>query len=374
MKLSIPQLSRYSRHLSIPGFCENAQLKLATSKVLVIGAGGLGSPCITYLAAAGVGEITVVDDDNVELSNLQRQVIHKESWIGKSKAQSAGKFISDLNSDVDVNIFNARLDVSNVLSFMQDKDVVIDCSDNFKTRYLISDACALLGVPCVWGSVLQLQGQISVFFPPASPCYRCLYPTPPPPELAPSCANGGVLGALCGIIGASQAAEAIKVVTGIQHPLYGRLWMIDIGDFQSRVLSFSKKEECVLCGPNATISRVTPIVETSCEFNQLKEIDAHAFEKIRKGVGDFEDFIIIDVREPHEWEISSIPETRLVSLGDLVPYLQSDTKRNLVFVCKTGVRARQAAAIAKEYKYNAYILKGGIVEWERVVNGKFLDC
>lgn len=370
--LSTKQSIRYGRHLSLSGIGAQGQESLLKARVLVVGAGGLGSPILTYLAAAGVGTIGVVDPDRVELSNLQRQVIHTESTIGQLKVESAAARIADINSDIYVIAMPYPITAENALELIRDFDVVIDGTDNFSTRYVVADACALSGVPCVWGSVLQFQGQVSVFDPPHGPCYRCLYPAAPPVDLAPSCATGGVFGALCSIIGSMQVAEAIKLITSTGRPLRGRLWTVDISTGTSTTLTFDRDGNCAVCGDAPTVTEVQQYVQPCAVGPDVEEITP---EQLRLLLEEPQavPVTLVDVREPHEWDIFHIDGARLIPLNTLSDVVSSiDPETQLVFYCKSGVRSRQAAARATEAGLRSRSLAGGVVRWSQDVHGRDL--
>jgi adenylyltransferase/sulfurtransferase len=351
------------------------QKRLKNARVLVIGAGGLGSPALLYLAAAGVGTLGVVDFDIVDESNLQRQVIHGQSDIGKSKAVSARESISEANPFVEVVIHDERLDSSNALDVLASYDLIIDGTDNFATRYLVNDACVLLGKPYVWGSIFRFDGQASVFWAEHGPCYRCLYPEPPPPGMVPSCAEGGVLGVLCASIGAVQVTEAIKLLTGIGEPLLGRLQIYDALEMSWRQLNVRKDPECAICGKNPTVTElidyeafcgaITPeaseaVVNSTLSVRQLREW----LDERDRGERDF---VLVDVREPGEREINAIPGSVLIPKGDFqageaLAQLPSD--KQAVFYCKVGGRSAEVLAMAKGAGFaDAVHVGGGVSAW-----------
>jgi adenylyltransferase/sulfurtransferase len=373
--LSIDEVRRYSRHLIIPDVGMAGQKRLKNARVLVIGAGGLGSPALLYLAAAGVGTLGVVDFDIVDESNLQRQVIHGQSDIGKSKAVSARESISEANPFVEVVIHDERLDSSNALDVLASYDLIIDGTDNFATRYLVNDACVLLGKPYVWGSIFRFDGQASVFWAEHGPCYRCLYPEPPPPGMVPSCAEGGVLGVLCASIGAVQVTEAIKLLTGIGEPLLGRLQIYDALEMSWRQLNVRKDPECAICGKNPTVTElidyeafcgaITPeaseaVVNSTLSVRQLREW----LDERDRGERDF---VLVDVREPGEREINAIPGSVLIPKGDFqageaLAQLPSD--KQAVFYCKVGGRSAEVLAMAKGAGFaDAVHVGGGVSAW-----------
>ncbi len=319
-ELSIDEVRRYSRHLIIPDVAMAGQKRLKNAKVLVVGAGGLGSPALMYLAAAGVGTLGIVDFDVVDESNLQRQIIHGLSDIGRSKAESARNSVAEINPYVTVNLHEVRLDSSNVMELFAPYDLIVDGTDNFATRYLVNDACVLLGKPYVWGSIYRFDGQASVFWAEHGPCYRCLYPEPPPPGMVPSCAEGGVLGVLCASIGSIQVNEAIKLLTGIGEPLVGRLMVYDALEMSYHDIKVRKDPECAICGKNPTVTELIDyeafcgvVSEEAQEAARDATITAGELAAMR-AAGD--DFLLVDVREPAEWEIVRIPGAQLIPKGD----------------------------------------------------------
>jgi molybdopterin/thiamine biosynthesis adenylyltransferase len=309
--LSVDEVRRYSRHLIIPEIGMTGQKRLKNARVLCVGAGGLGSPALLYLAAAGVGTLGVIDFDVVDESNLQRQIIHGQSDVGRPKAQSARDSINELNPLVNVVLHETALDTDNALEIFSQYDLIVDGTDNFATRYLVNDACVLLGKPYVWGSIYRFDGQASVFWAEYGPCYRCLYPEPPPPGMVPSCAEGGVLGVLCASIGSIQVNEAIKVITGVGEPLAGRLMIYDALEMSYRTVRVRKDPECAICGKNPTITELIDY-DAFCGAVSADAQEAAAGSTISatdlKGMLDRDDNIfLIDVREPNEYEIVSIP-------------------------------------------------------------------
>lgn len=372
MELTKEQASRYGRHLILPEVGVEGQKKLLRARVLCIGAGGLGSPLALYLAAAGVGEIGIADFDVVDFSNLQRQVIHGESTLGELKAESAKKRIRDLNSDVKVTIHNERLTSDNAMEIIGGYDVVADGTDNFPTRYLVNDACALLGKPNVYGSIFRFEGQVSVFDAKRGPCYRCLYPEPPPPGLVPSCAEGGVLGILPGIIGTMQAAETVKVILGTGSPLVGRLLFVDVLEMRPRELKLRKDKSCPLCGDSPTITELVdyeqfcgvPVGDESAEQSAagFNEISVEDFRKVWKSENAP---VLIDVRERHEHEICRIEGSSLIPLGEISERIgELDADSEIVVHCHHGGRSLKAAEYLLEKGFSKVkSLKGGIDEW-----------
>ncbi len=374
MELTKEQASRYGRHLILPEVGVEGQKKLLDARVLCIGAGGLGSPLALYLAAAGIGHIGIVDFDVVDFSNLQRQIIHGESTLGELKAESAKKRIADLNSDVKVTIHNERLTSANALEIIRNYDVVVDGTDNFPTRYLVNDACVLLGKPNVYGSIFRFEGQVSVFDAKRGPCYRCVYPEPPPPGLVPSCAEGGVLGILPGIVGTMQAAETVKIILGTGKPLVGRLLFVDVLEMSPRELKLRKDKECPICGDVPTITELIdyeqfcgiPLGEESAEQSAVgpNEISVEDFRKIWKN-GNDKSPTLVDVREPHEYEICKIEGSSLIPLGEVRDRTEElDPDSEIVVHCHHGGRSLKAAEYLLENGFSKVkSLKGGIDEW-----------
>jgi adenylyltransferase/sulfurtransferase len=374
-ELSSDEILRYSRHLILPEVVLEGQQRLKASRVLLIGAGGLGSPLALYLAAAGVGTIGLVDFDVVDVTNLQRQIVHGSKDVGRPKLESARDRLKDLNPHVHVEGFETRLTSENALEIVRDFDIVIDGTDNFATRYLTNDACVILGKPNVYGSIYRFEGQSSVFATEEGPCYRCLYPEPPPPGLVPSCAEGGVLGVLPGLVGTIQATEGIKLLLGVGEPLIGRLLLIDALTMQFRTMRLRKNPNCPACG--------TREIRELIDYDQFCGIggdplqDPHGIPEITpKELAAKQqrrdDFDLIDVREPHEWAIAKIPGARLVPLGTFTESLSSfDSARDIVVTCKMGgrsakaVRQLQAAGFKKVWN-----LAGGILRWSDDVDPK----
>lgn len=378
VKFEQNELSRYSRHLSIPEFGMEAQKKLKASSVLAVGTGGLGSPMLQYLAAAGVGTIGIVDFDVVEASNLHRQVLFGESDVGKPKVEAAKARLEEINPYINIITYNTRLTSENALEILKDYDVVADGTDNFPTRYLVNDASIMLDKPNVYGSIFQFEGQVSVFNyvdeeGNRGPNYRDLFPTPPPPGLVPSCAEAGVLGVLPGIIGSLQASEVIKLLAGIGEPLAGRLYLFDALNFETRTVKVTKNEDNPLTGKNPTITELIDY-EQFCgipsgdeEDDKVKEITVQEFEKM-KNLG--EDFQLVDVREPYEYEIANLD-------GELIPLnkvgenaAKIDRDRKVVVHCKRGSRSADAIKILQD-KFgfdNLYNLKGGIDAYAKEID------
>ncbi len=373
--LSVDEVRRYSRHLIIPDVGMTGQKRLKNAKVLCVGAGGLGSPALMYLAAAGVGTLGIVEFDVVDESNLQRQIIHGQSDIGRPKAESARDSVLEINPYVQVNLHADRLDSSNVFELFSQYDLIVDGTDNFATRYLVNDACVLLGKPYVWGSIYRFDGQASVFWAEHGPCYRCLYPEPPPPGMVPSCAEGGVLGVLCASIGSIQVTEAIKLLTGVGETLLGRLMVYDALEMTYRQVRIRKDPNCAVCGDHAT---VTELIDYEAFCGTISDEAAEAARNSTISVTDLkrmldardageEDFVLIDVREPNEFEIVSIDGAILIPKGEFLDgsaleKLPSD--RRIVLHCKVGGRSAEALAVVKGAGYaDAIHVGGGILQW-----------
>jgi adenylyltransferase/sulfurtransferase len=369
--LSHEEVLRYSRHLILPEVGPQGQRRLKQARVVLIGAGGLGSPAALYLAAAGVGTIGLVDFDVVDSSNLQRQVIHGTASVGRSKLDSATARIRDLNPHVHVETFETRLTSANALEILEGFDVVADGTDNFPTRYLVNDACVLLRKPNAYGSIFRFEGQASVFHAQEGPCYRCLFPEPPPPGLVPSCAEGGVLGVLPAVIGSLQALEAIKCILGVGESLIGRLLLFDALRLQFRELSLQKDPACPVCGANPTVTELVDY-EAFCGVGSEPvavgpEVSAPELaHEIREGV----DVVLLDVREPHEWGICNIDGAMLLPLGTLPETIGAfDDRANIVTYCHKGVRSLRALEILRSAGFgNVRSLRGGIDAWARAVD------
>lgn len=366
--LSRDELVRYSRHILLPQVGEEGQRALKRARVLLVGAGGLGSPAALYLAAAGVGTIGLVDFDTVDLSNLQRQILHGSAGIGGSKLESARERLRDMNPEVHLEPYATRLSSENALEIARGYDLIIDGTDNFPTRYLINDTSVLLGIPNVHGSVFRFEGQASVFGAADGPCYRCLFREPPPPHLVPSCAEGGVLGVVPGLVGTIQATEAIKLLLGIGETLVGRLLLIDVMTMTFRSIRVRKDPECPACGTR----EITELIdyEEFCAGGTVAESAARGVSEIEPAqlaerIASGEKLEIIDVREPYEWQIGHIPGARLVPLGmiaDEIPRL--DKKRTIILYCKVGARSMHAAEqLARAGAADVRNLAGGIVRW-----------
>lgn len=373
-ELTVEEIRRYSRHLIIPDVGMDGQRRLKNARVLIVGAGGLGSPALLYLAAAGVGTLGVADFDVVDESNLQRQVIHGTRDVGRPKAESARDAVSEVNPLVQVVLHQERLDSDNALHILAGYDLIVDGTDNFATRYLVNDACVLLGKPYVWGSIYRFDGQASVFWAEHGPCYRCLYPEPPPPGMVPSCAEGGVLGVLCGSIGSIQVTEAIKLLTGIGDPLVGRLMIYDALEMSYRSVTVRKDPECPLCGKNPTISGlvdydefcgvVSPAGTAAAADSTITAVElAEMFDR-------GEDFVLIDVREPAEYDIVRIPGSVLIPKGELPGRLaELPQDKPIVLHCKTGGRSADALAVLHGAGFtSARHVQGGVTAWATQVD------
>ncbi|HEY8234480.1 MAG TPA: molybdopterin-synthase adenylyltransferase MoeB [Vicinamibacteria bacterium] len=371
-ELSREEIARYSRHLIMPEVTIAGQRRLKEGSVLLVGTGGLGSPAALYLAAAGIGRIGLVDYDVVDESNLQRQIVHDTSWIGKPKLESATARLNALNPHVAIETHATSLSSDNALEILKGYDVIVDGTDNFETRYLTNDACYLLKKPNVYGSIFRFEGQASVFWPDKGPCYRCLYPEPPPPGLVPSCAEGGVLGILPGVVGTIQATEALKIVLGVGEPLVGRLLLYDALAMSFEELKLRRDPKCPLCGQNPTIRELQDYV-AFCgigrgeESEAVEEITAKELQR-RRDAG--EALEVIDVRDPHEWEICRIPGTRLVPLGSLSEHLHEfDSSKTYVMHCKSGMRSAKAIGQLRKAGFRRLLnLRGGILAWSREVD------
>jgi adenylyltransferase/sulfurtransferase len=368
-ELDNEEVLRYSRHLIIPEVGLEGQRRLKGSRVLLVGAGGLGSPLGLYLAAAGVGHLGIVDFDLVDLTNLHRQVIHGTKDLGRPKLDSARDRIADVNPHVHVETYDTRLTSQNALEILRGYDVVVDGTDNFPTRYLVNDACVLSGIPNVYGSIFRFEGQVSVFATETGPCYRCLFREPPPPGLVPSCAEGGVLGVLPGLVGMLQATEAIKLLLGIGQPLVGRLLLVDALRAQFRTLKLQRDPDCPACGTHELKELID--YEEFCGLRKAAaEARANAVPEITPSdlatrIARGDDIDLIDVREPHEWEIARIPGARLIPLGTLSEALRTlDRSREIVVHCKGGGRSARAVRQLLDAGFpNVTNLAGGITRW-----------
>ncbi len=365
-KLSHEEILRYSRHLILPDVGVEGQRRLKAARVLLVGAGGLGSPAALYLAAAGVGTLGLVDFDVVDTSNLQRQVLHGTSQVGRPKLESARERIHDLNPHVRVETFETRLTAANAFDILREFDVVADGSDNFPTRYLVNDACVLLDKPNAYGSIFRFEGQASVFFAKRGPCYRCLYSEPPPPGVVPSCAEGGVLGVLPGIIGSIQALETIKVILGIGETLIGRLLLFDALQLRFRELQLEKDPDCPVCGTHPTVTSLIDY-EAFCGIGaEPPYVGAEiSVAELRAEWAKNPDLVVLDVREPHEAEIARIDGAALIPLGELPQRLHElDGHAEIVTHCHHGIRSLKALEILKAAGFSKVrSLRGGIDAW-----------
>ena len=377
--LSNDEILRYSRHLIIPEVGIEGQQKLKAAKVLLVGTGGLGAPLALYLAAAGVGRIGLVDFDTVDFTNLQRQVIHFTADVGRKKLDSAAEKMKAINPHVEIVRHEVALTSENALDILKDYDLVVDGTDNFPTRYLVNDACVLLGKPNVYGSIFRFEGQATVFAYEGGPCYRCLYPEPPPPGLVPSCAEGGVLGILPGTIGLIQATETVKLILGIGEPLVGRLLLYDALGMRFRELKLRKNPQCPVCGAHPTITRLidyhqfcgvpqpgsaAPARDTKVNEGEIDVLELK--EKIDRG----DNFVLIDVREPHEYRICNIPGAQLIPLGEFPKRVgEFDPAADIVIHCRSGMRSAKACAVLRQAGFqHVRNVVGGILAWSDKVD------
>jgi molybdopterin/thiamine biosynthesis adenylyltransferase/rhodanese-related sulfurtransferase len=356
--LTESERERYARHLVLPEIGEEGQERLKSASVLIIGAGGLGSPVSMYLAAAGVGRIGLADFDKVDVTNLHRQILYGTSDIGTPKLDAARNRLHDLNTEIKIETHDA-ITSQNALDIFQKYDVIADGTDNFPTRYLVNDACVLTGKPNIYGSIFRFDGQASVFFAREGPCYRCLYPEPPPPNLVPSCAEGGVLGVLPGVIGTIQATETIKMITGVGEPLIGRLLLFDALRMEFRALRLRKDPNCAVCGPNPSVTRLIDY-EGFCNPAETGEVTPAQLAKMQ-------DVVLIDVREPYEWNQGHLEGARHVPMGQLHRSLDAIPRdRDVVLYCRSGSRSAHALEMLRGAGYHrAKHLKGGILAWQR---------
>jgi molybdopterin/thiamine biosynthesis adenylyltransferase/rhodanese-related sulfurtransferase len=370
-ELTTDDLSRYSRHLILPEVGMEGQQKLKAARVLCVGTGGLGSPLAFYLAAAGIGTLGLVDFDVVDASNLQRQIIHSTKDIGRKKLDSAEEKLIALNPALNVVKHETMLTSANALEILKDYDVVADGTDNFPTRYLVNDACVLLGKPNVYGSIFRFEGQASVFATEQGPCYRCLYPEPPPPGLVPSCAEGGVLGILPGLVGVIQATEVIKLILGKGEPLIGRLLLVDALNMRFRELKLRKNAECPVCGVNPTVTQLIDYEqfcgiapETPKEASMKNGIPQLSVRELKRRRDAGEDVFVLDVREPYEYQIANIGG-RLIPQNDVPQRLaEIDRDREIVVQCRSGARSQKIAEFLKQAGYPKVVnLAGGILAW-----------
>ena len=378
-KLTNQELNRYSRHLVLPEVGVDGQERIKQGRILIVGAGGLGSPAALYLAAAGIGKIGIVDFDKVDENNLQRQIIHSTEDIGTLKTESAKNSINNLNPNVKVEIYDVKLNSKNAMEIIKNYDVVIDASDNFPTRYLVNDACVLLKKPNVYGSIFRFEGHASVFNFDDGPCYRCMFPNPPPKEDIPSCAEGGVLGILPGIIGTIQATEALKIILRKVDVLSGRFLVYDALAMTFKELKLGKNKNCPICGENPKVRELIDY-EQFCNIKEEEEKsleeDEISVHQLKKMVEGNEDFILVDVREEHEWDICKIDGARLIPLSrminediDILENIKTDKK--IVLHCHTGARSAEALNILRNKGFkNLKNLVGGIDAWANEIDSK----
>ena len=370
--LTPEELRRYARHLILPEVGPEGQEKLKRARVLCVGAGGLGSPLVLYLAAAGVGTLGVVDFDAVDASNLQRQILHGSGDVGRSKLASAAERVAAVNPNVRFVPYETRLSSENALAILRDYDVVADGTDNFPTRYLVNDACVLLGKPNVYASIFRFEGQASVFWAKDGPCYRCLYPEPPPPGLVPSCAEGGVLGILPGLLGTIQATETLKLLLGVGAPLVGRLLLVDALGMRFRELRLRKSPECAVCGEHPTVTRLVDYEDFCGVAAPAAGGDAGAITpaELKRRLDAGEDLVLLDVREPRETRINALPGAVEIPLGQ-IPSQMHRLRRDseIVAYCKTGARSARATELLREAGFGRVRnLEGGIDRWAREVD------
>jgi adenylyltransferase/sulfurtransferase len=373
--LNNDEILRYSRHLIMPEVGMEGQLKLKQARVLCIGAGGLGSPLVLYLGAAGVGALGIVDFDVVDFTNLQRQIIHGTGDVGRKKLDSAADTLREINPNVEIHKFNTRLSSANALEFFREFDIIVDGTDNFPTRYLVNDACVLTGKPNVYGSIFRFEGQASVFATKEGPCYRCLYPEPPPAGLVPSCAEGGVLGILPGLVGVIQATETIKLILGSGEPLIGRLLLVDALAMRFRELKLRKNPDCPVCGTNPTVTQLIDYNQF-CGIRGEEQVQTATMlditpEELKRRLDFGEDIFVLDVREPHEYQICNLGGY-LIPLNDLPKRISElDSSREIVVHCKLGGRSAKAADFLRQSGFNkVFNLAGGINAWADRVDPK----
>lgn len=377
MPLSQEEVLRYSRHLIMPEVGVDGQEKLKNASILLIGCGGLGSPLGQYLAAAGVGRLGLVDFDVVDFTNLQRQVMFGTQDVGRPKVEASKDRIAAINPNVQVTAYRSKLSSENVMDIFKQYDIIIDGTDNFPTRYLVNDACVLLNKPNVYGSIFRFEGQATVFWAAKGPCYRCLYPEPPPPGMVPSCAEGGVLGILPGSIGLIQATEAIKLILGKGDPLIGRLLLFNALDMKFREVKLQKDPDCPICGKNPTIKQLIDYEqfcgiglgqeEATVHTNGIKEISA---AELKTMIDKKEKFVLVDVREPHEYQIAKIPGSRLIPLGEIAERANElDTADDIVVHCRSGARSAKAIQTLQKMGFKRLRnLKGGVLAWSQDVD------
>ncbi|GAB4576122.1 MAG: molybdopterin-synthase adenylyltransferase MoeB [Anaerolineae bacterium] len=376
--LSHEEIRRYSRHLILPEVGIEGQKKLKAASILLIGTGGLGSPLALYLAAAGIGRLGLVDYDVVDESNLQRQIIHGTSDVGRPKLDSAAETIADINPFVEIEKYNVPLTSENALEIIDRYDVIIDGTDNFPTRYLVNDACVLLGKPNVYGSIFRFEGQASVFYAKEGPCYRCLFPTPPPPGLVPSCADGGVLGILPGTIGTIQATEAIKLIVGMGEPLIGRLLLYDALEMTFDTIKLRKNPNCPVCGPNPTVTELIdyeqfcgmPAHDHSTYEEGTTPVRGITVDEVKARLDAGDNLILLDVREPLEWQISHVDGALCIPKAEVLAHLDElPQDRDIVVFCKTGIRSADVIRVLQARGYSRlYNMAGGINAWARQID------
>jgi molybdopterin/thiamine biosynthesis adenylyltransferase/rhodanese-related sulfurtransferase len=375
LTLNNDEILRYSRHLIMPEVGMEGQLKLKAARVLCIGAGGLGSPLAMYLAAAGVGTLGIVDFDVVDYTNLQRQIIHSTADVGRKKLDSAAESLKAINPLVDVRKFDTRLSSDNALQIFRDFDIIADGTDNFPTRYLVNDACVISHKPNVYGSIFRFEGQASVFATEEGPCYRCLYPEPPPPGLVPSCAEGGVLGILPGLVGVMQATEVVKLILGAGDPLIGRLLLIDALGMKFRELKLRKNPGCPACGTHPTITKLIDYNEFCGIRGEETQVQTGVpeiqVEELKRRLDAGDDLFVLDVREPHEYQICNLGG-HLIPLGDLPKRVSElDSSREIVAHCRSGVRSAKAVDFLQQAGFKKVTnLAGGILAWADRVDPK----
>jgi len=373
--LTNDEIQRYSRHLIMPEVGMEGQQKLKTARVLCVGTGGLGSPLALYLTAAGVGTLGIVDFDVVDVTNLQRQIIHSTADVGRKKLDSAEEKLKAINPYINIRKFETRLSSENALDVFRDFDIIADGTDNFPTRYLVNDACVLTGKPNVYGSIFRFEGQASVFATQEGPCYRCLYPEPPPPGLVPSCAEGGVLGILPGLVGVMQATEVIKLILGAGEPLIGRLLLIDALGMKFRELKLRKNPDCPACGTHPTVSKLIDYNEFCGIRGEEKPVETGIpemqVEELKRRLDAGDDLFVLDVREPHEYQICNIGG-HLIPLGDLPNRVSElDSSREIVAHCRSGVRSGKAVAFLQQAGFRkVHNLAGGILAWADKIDPK----
>jgi adenylyltransferase/sulfurtransferase len=373
--LNNEEILRYSRHLIMPEVGMEGQLKIKNAKVLCVGTGGLGSPLALYLTAAGVGTLGIVDFDVVDYTNLQRQIIHSTADVGRKKLDSAADKLKAINPFVNIRKIDTRLSSANALELFREFDIIADGTDNFPTRYLVNDACVLTGKPNVYGSIFRFEGQASVFATEEGPCYRCLYPEPPPPGLVPSCAEGGVLGILPGLVGVIQATEVIKLILGKGDPLIGRLLLIDALGMKFRELKLRKNPECPACGKNPTITKLIDYEQFCGIRGEEQEVETDnadmQVEELKQRLDKGDDLFVLDVREPHEYQICNIGGY-LIPLGDLPKRVNElDSSKEIVAHCRSGARSAKAANFLRQAGFKkVHNLAGGILAWADRVDPK----